>query len=145
VNRLACLLARLRSNDRGSVAIEFAILAPALFMLLLGVLAMGLFTFSQNALRSVAADTARYTVVEHQKSNRLINEQIESKAVAIAVNTPYGLDIDRIDATVTRPTTDIAGTIKFQIDLVYTPYSPLEFARIRAPRIAARRILYVAI
>ena len=110
-----------------------------LLSLLLGVLTMGLHTFSSNALRSVASDTARYSVVEFQKSNRLTNEQIESRAVAYAVNAPYGLDINRLDAVATRPTTDITGTIRFQLDLSYTPYNPLEFAGVRSPTITARR------
>jgi TadE-like protein len=134
----------LARNAQGSVVVEFAILAPILFAMVLGVLTMGLHTFSRNALYSVAADTARYTVVEYQKSNKLTNEQIESKAVALSVNRPYGLDIDRLDAVLSRPATDITGTIRFKLDLTYTPYNPLQFAGIGSPTIRSTRYFYVS-
>lgn len=141
---LARLAKRMKHESDGSVLVEFAILAPVLFAMLLGILTVGLHTFSRNALNSVASDAARYTVVEYQKQNKLSNEQIENKAIAVAVNAPYGLDIDRLDPTLTRPATDITGTIRFKLDLTYTPYNPLEFAGIGSPTITATRYFYVS-
>lgn len=74
------LFARLRADERGSTVIEFAILAPTLFMMMFGVLAMGLRLANANALHSAAADAARWTVVEYQKANKEDTESIEDQA-----------------------------------------------------------------
>jgi hypothetical protein len=138
------LLARIKRNRDGSVIVEFAILAPVLFAMLLGVLTIGMHSYNRNALGSVASDTARYTVVEYQKLNKLSNDQIAGKAVALGINPPYALDIDRLGVTVSRPATDITGTIRFRIDLTYDPYNPIAFTGVGAPRIKATRYFYVS-
>ena len=79
-------LTQLTDDRSGSAIIEFAILAPMIFAMLFGVIQVGLQMWSYNSLRSIVADTARYTMVEYQKSNQLTTDQIESKATAIAVN-----------------------------------------------------------
>lgn len=134
---------QLLRDARGTSMVEFAILAPVIFGLLLGVLQIGLQMFSYNAIRSVTADTARFTIVEYQKRDLLAAEQVASKAVAIAVNAPYSLNIDNLTATVTTPTTDITGTKKFQIVLTYIPPSPLSFLHVGTPTLSATRVVYV--
>lgn len=145
MNPVRRLCSRLAHDCNGSALIEFAILAPALLTMVMGVFAVGMFSFSQNALNSVASDTARYTVVEYQKSDKITDEQIQSKAVALAVNAPYGLDIDRINAVVSRPATNIAGTTEYLLTMTYTPYNPIAFTGIHAPVITSTRTFYVAI
>ncbi len=135
---------RLARDRQGSVLVEFAILAPVLFTMFLGVLTMGLHLFSMNALQSAASDTARWTVVEYQKSNRVTAEQIADRAAAYAITPPYGLDVNRLDVQARTVATDIAGTIKFEVELSYTPYNPLEFAGIGSPVIGETRVVYVA-
>lgn len=134
---------RLAQDRRGSVLVEFAILAPVLFMMFLGVLTMGLHLFSMNALQSAASDTARWTVVEYQKMNRVTAEQIADRATAFAITPPYGLDVNRLDVQANTVATDIIGTIKFEVRLTYTPYNPLEFAGIGSPVIGETRVVYV--
>lgn len=136
-------LRRLLRDRSGTSIVEFAILAPVIFGLFLGVLQIGLQMFSYNAIRSITADTARYTIVEYQKRDLLAAEQVASKAVAIAVNPPYSLVIDNLTANVTTPTTDITGTKKFQIVLTYIPPNPLGFLNINAPTLTATRVVYV--
>lgn len=137
------LCTRLAQDRRGSVLVEFAILAPVLFMMFLGVLTMGLHLFSMNALQSAASDTARWTVVEYQKMNRVTAEQIADRATAFAITPPYGLDVNRLDVQANTVATDIIGTIKFEVRLTYTPYNPLEFAGIGSPVIGETRVVYV--
>lgn len=64
---------RLRRDRRGSTIIEFAILAPAIVTLFLGILQVGTWMQSYNALRSIAAETGRYTAVQYQKANHISN------------------------------------------------------------------------
>ncbi len=45
--------------DKGSAAIEFAMLAPVFFVLLMGILEGGLMFFSQSALQNAVTETSR--------------------------------------------------------------------------------------
>ena len=71
------ILRRLRGNSAGSTIIEFAILAPAIVTLFLGILQVGTWMQSYNALRSVAADTGRRVAVGFQRVDSTIDENIE--------------------------------------------------------------------
>ena len=59
-------LRHLRRDASGSTIIEFAILAPAILTLFLGVVQVGLWMQSYNALRSIAAETGRHVAVCYQ-------------------------------------------------------------------------------
>ena len=140
---------RLKADRSGSTIIEFAILAPMIFAMLFGVIQVGIQMWSYNSLRSILADTARYTMVEYQKGNSLSPEQIESKAIAIAVNSPYDFNIDQIDinppTTIVAGDSDyIAGMTGFSLTMSYTPPTVLDFTGIRAPTLTITRPIYVA-
>jgi Flp pilus assembly protein TadG len=131
-------------DTHGAALVEFALLAPTIFALMFGVLQVGFHMFAYNAVRSVASDTARYTIVEYQKGLKLTGTAIEDKAVAYAVNAPYGLDNDNLDTTVTQPVSDIAGTTKFMLTITYVPANMLGFFHIGSPTITVTRPIYVA-
>jgi Flp pilus assembly protein TadG len=130
-------------DNRASTTVEFAILAPVIFSLMLGVLQLGLHMHNYNAVRSVATDTARWVIVEYQKDNTLTDEQVESKATAYGVNAPYLLEADNLTTTVTRPNTDISGTIKMEVTVSYVPRNMLGFVGVNSPTIAITRPIYV--
>lgn len=136
-------LAALRRNRRASATVEFAILSPVIFGLMLGVLQLGLHMHNYNAVRSVATDTARWVIVEYQKGNTLTDEQIESKATAYGVNAPYLLESDNLTTALTRPNTDISGTVKMQIQVSYVPRNVLGFLGVSSPTISVTRPIYV--
>ena len=46
-------------SDRGSAALEFAFIAPIFFVLMLGILEIGVMTFGQFALQNAVTDAAR--------------------------------------------------------------------------------------
>ena len=71
------VLQQLRRDRRGSTIIEFAILAPAIVTLFLGILQVGMWMQSYNALRSVAAETGRRVAVGFQRVDPTIDENIE--------------------------------------------------------------------
>lgn len=131
-------------DTRGAALVEFAILAPIIFALMFGVLQVGFHMFAYNAVRSVASDTARYTIVEYQKDDPITITQIENQAEAYAVNAPYELDGANLTATATKPVTDIAGTTKFMLTLTYVPANMLGFFNIGSPTITVTRPIYVA-
>jgi Flp pilus assembly protein TadG len=138
------LLARLKDDGRGAAIVEFAILAPVLFAMVFGVIQLGVQMWCYNSMRSIVADTARYTMVEYQKGNAITTDQIESKAVAIAVNSPYDFDIDNLDVPAPgSPASDIAGMTEFTLTMNYTPPTVLDFTGIRAPTLTITRPIYV--
>lgn len=51
-------------RDRGSVAVELAIVAPALMLLVLGVLQFGLWYHAQNVVQTAALEGARVAAAE---------------------------------------------------------------------------------
>jgi Flp pilus assembly protein TadG len=137
-------LSNLKRDCSGSTIVEFAVVAPVLLAMLCGVLQMGIVMWSYNSMRGIAADTARYTMIEYQKKDALSESQIEDKAVAIAVNSPYDFEIDNFDPHVTTPASDVAGLTKFQLTLTYTPPTALDFTGITAPAMSITRAIYVA-
>jgi len=140
------LLLRLKAERRGAAIVEFAILAPLLFAMVFGVIQVGLQMWSYNSLRSIVADTARYTMVEYQKGNEITTDQIESKAIALAVNSPYDFNIDNIGTVQADPVSpsDITGMTEFTLTMTYTPPTVLDFTGIRAPTLSISRPIYVA-
>ena len=134
---------RLARDCRGAAIIEFAILVPTLFALMIGVIQVGVSMWNYNAVRAIMADTMRYTVVEYQKQNRVTTTQIQSRAVAIAVNSPYRFNINNFNVTATTPTSDITGMIKYSVAMTYSPPNFLGFAGIQAPSLSITRPIYV--
>lgn len=120
-------ISRFRRDSSGAAVIEFAILAPVIFAMLLGVIQVGLSMQAQNALRSIASQTARYAVVEYQKGNEVTDGTIKAKAEEIATSAPYLLD-DSFGATIAEVATPrIDGTFEKTLTLRYTPPSILPF------------------
>jgi Flp pilus assembly protein TadG len=140
------LLLRLKTDRRGAAIVEFAILAPLLFAMVFGVIQVGLQMWSYNSLRSIVADTARYTMVEYQKGNQITTDQIESRAIALAVNSPYDFNIDNIGTVQADPVTpsDVSGMTEYNLTMTYTPPTVLDFTGIRAPTLSITRPIYVA-
>ncbi|WP_020177547.1 TadE/TadG family type IV pilus assembly protein [Methylopila sp. M107] len=53
---------RFASDARGATAVEFALLAPVLVMVLVGVLTYGLYFGAANSIQQLAADAARASI-----------------------------------------------------------------------------------
>lgn len=87
-------------STRGTATIEFALVAPLVFALLLAVFQVGLALQAHHAMRGIAADIVRRVAVENQKSNVMTNEQIRLQGTAIAVRPPYQLDSSRVTVIV---------------------------------------------
>ena len=117
--RIARLKHLLRSA-RGAVAVEFALIAPALLAMFFGVLQLGLGMQNYNALRSVSADVARHAVVNYQTANKLSTSQLAAYARTVASAPPSGLQASRLIATVElAPTQRVTGATEYTIRLQY--------------------------
>ena len=110
----------MRDDSSGSVAIEFAILAPVLITMLFGVLQVGLGMQNYNALRSVAAEAARNAVVERQKGVAHAAADVRTKAIAVATASPYSLKSSRLTVTCTNATTQrVTGATEMTLTISY--------------------------
>ena len=127
-------LGALHRCTRGSVLIEFAVLGPLLFTLLLAVFQFGLGLQSYNALRGVTADVARHVEVEYQKAENTSNprpmseEDIRLYATRVATQAPYLLDRRRVTVSVAPAAAQrIADARELTFRVIYVVPSVLSF------------------
>ena len=114
------MISFLRKDQRGSVAVEFALIGPLLIGMLMGVLQIGVGMQNYNALRGISADVARYSVINYQTANRLTVAQLQDYANGVAATAPYGLVRDRFTATITPAATQrVIGATEYTITLDY--------------------------
>jgi Flp pilus assembly protein TadG len=114
-------LLRLAAARSGSAVVELGLLAPMMCALLLGVLHIGIAMHDYNALRGIAADVARYTVVQYQTDNELSNGQLQDYARSVAISPPYGLQGADLEITVANPGVQrVAGAKELTLTVTYT-------------------------
>ena len=140
---MIAVLKRLRDNRTGSTIIEFAILAPAIVTLFLGILQVGMWMQSYNALRSVAADTGRYTAVQYQKINNISNIDMATWARNRAINT-YLFHSAKISTNVTDAANQqIVGVTEKTLTLTYTFESIMSVVGINDQTVTFARPIFV--
>lgn len=116
MSRALSLLNRMRRDIGGSMVIEFALIAPALIVMLLGVVQVGVAMQEYNALRGVAGDVARYAVVNYQANNKLTTATLQTYATSVARSSPYNLSATGLQVTVTQPVTQrVTGAREYSI------------------------------
>lgn len=140
---LRAFAGKLARDRRGAVLVEFAILAPLIFALMLGILQVGIGMQAQNSLRSIAAETARYAVVEYQKEASPTNEAIRSQAISIATSQPFNLNnsvqVDIDDAATQR----VNGAREITMTITYTVPSVLPLFDWASPTLTHTRPIFV--
>lgn len=136
-------LYRLLKDREGAAVIEFAVVAPALITMLIGVLMIGIYMKDYNSVRAIAYDTNRYTVVEYQKSNKMTETQIAQVATAIARRSPYNLAADEIETSAVEEESGISGAKKFTLTVAYTPPEISGLLGISPPRIEQTETIIV--
>jgi Flp pilus assembly protein TadG len=138
------VLATLRGDSAGAVALEFAIVGPALIVMLLGVMQIGIGMQNYNALRNVSSEIARHAMVQYATGNTLNNDQLTAYAYTAAENAPYLLNGERLVVTVTDPVTQrVTGATEKSLDLDYQIPSLLDSMGLHGPHIAYSRPLFL--
>ena len=144
------VLQRLRRDCRGSTIIEFAILAPAIVTLFLGILQVGMWMQSYNALRSVAADTGRRVAVCYQIgtylgdcANMSQNIQMATWARARAIDH-YLFKSANVSADVTDATNQqITGVTEKTLTVTYKFKSVMSIIGIGDQNVSFSRPIFV--
>ena len=138
------LLRRMAGDHNGAAAVEFALLAPLFFAAMFGVLQIGLAMQSYNAIRNVAADTARYSLVEYQRGGELSNTEIATQARGIATGVPYLLKQTNMTVAVDDAETQRIGGVKeMNITIGYTIPTVLPLPDYIAPTISHSQPIFV--
>jgi Flp pilus assembly protein TadG len=137
------LLRHLRNDRGGSTIVEFAILAPAIITLFLGVLQVGMWMHSYNALRSIAAETGRYTAVQYQKANYISNIDMATWARDRAMDG-YQFKSDDISTDVSDAADQqITGVTQKTLTLTYTFRSVMSIVGISDQVVTFSRPIFV--
>lgn len=114
-------LRRIRGHAGGSTAVEFALIGPAMILVLLAVVQIGLQIQNYNAVRNLAVDGSRFAAVEYQKGTRSTPSAIETWIRTKAIGGVYNLDTDRLDVTVTQDANSrLAGLVEMDIAVSYS-------------------------
>lgn len=133
----------IRSDERGAALIEFAMLAPIIIGMMIGVVQVGVALQAKNALRGVASDTARYAVIEYMKKNEITDAQIETQAETIARDAPYML-LSNVDATVADVATPrVDGTFEKTLTITYEPPAFIPFFDWTSQRLSFSRPIFL--
>jgi Flp pilus assembly protein TadG len=111
---------RLRCDNRGASAIEFALLAPLFFALLFGVVAVGIYFQNYNAIRSLASDASRFTTVEYEKNNKISATTIEDNVESMGISSPYFLNANNLSVSVEQVNPSrVSGASEFNMNITY--------------------------
>ncbi|MBL8594345.1 MAG: pilus assembly protein [Devosia sp.] len=96
-------LRRLAANHDGASAVEFAIIAPVFILMIVGVLAYGIYFGAANSVQQIAADAARTSIagLSASERNTLVTAFIENNAGAYVF-----IDPDEVDFSIGDDTSD---------------------------------------
>ena len=83
-------LSRWRMNNRGTTALEFALVAPVLLMLLIGIIQLGILFYVQAGLKSTVEDAARYATLWPTPSQAQIEQRIASHRFGMDIKNTVG-------------------------------------------------------
>ena len=90
------LLAGLRGDKRGGAIVEFAILAPVLFTILLGIVEMGRMFYVRQALEYATEQAARYYMLNPTTDSGSVTTYLQGQ---MAGGMGSGVTADYVDAT----------------------------------------------
>lgn len=95
---------------RGATVVEYALVAPPLFLMLFGLLEFGIYAWNRHSIEFATEETARSVMTKTEVTNESIVADLKSLMT--------GIDTAALTATVTQ---DTIGTTKFvNISLSYT-------------------------
>lgn len=144
MSRQPGFLVRLAVDRSGTSVIEFAVIAPIIIALMIGVLQVGMAMQSYNAIRSVTAETQRYAIVEYQKGLSPSNLAIRTQAISIADGAPYLLAPRNLTVTIGDAATQrVSGAREMTVTISYRIPTVLPLLGFAAPTVSHSRPIFV--
>ena len=127
----------LGADERGGAAIEFAILAPVLFTLLLGILEMGRMFYVRQALEYATETAARYYMLNPTTASSNVTATLQN---AMAGGMGSGVSVSYTDTTNCNGNASVTCTL-ITATYMYTPaegFLPLSTQSLTAKAQAVR-------
>ena len=116
--------ARLRRDRRGVAAMEFALISPALILMIIGIGQLGVLFMANAGLRNAVAEGARYATIWPRPSDDAIRTRITS--------SKFGLQTAHLSTpSVTHGVSSGAN----YVDITVTYAVPLDFVFFTAPTV----------
>lgn len=136
-------LSRLRNDQRGVAAVEFALVAPILLMMLLGSFEVARALQARNALREAVGSVGRDVVVAYQDGTGDTSAAIRNKVIASASDRAHLLD--PADLAVVVGITDNAtyGIRQITINATYEFGMEVPFLPARVLRFQQNRVMFI--
>lgn len=133
-------------NQSGSVITEFAICAPVVMMLLLGVFQVGIAVQAKNSIQSVIGEVGRNVAVGYLNSEtELFGEgQVELLLTNTATNSAYKLKSDNIVVDAVIVDSDYANVKKLKMQINYTVPMFMPLGSMDGINLEANRTMYIA-
>ena len=102
-----------RMSERGSAAIEFALVAPVLVIILIGILCYGVYYGAANSVQQIAADAARASVagLTDQERSSLARARVQQHAPSFVL-----IDASRLSVTASSSS---ANADLFEVSISY--------------------------
>jgi Flp pilus assembly protein TadG len=90
-----------RRESSGTTAVEFAMLAPLFILLLLGMVAYGIYFGASHSVQQIAADAARTAIsgLDQQERQSLVDGFVHRNAAGYPFIDPQGLTVSAGDSS----------------------------------------------
>lgn len=137
------IFSRLKWDKTGTALVEFALVAPLLVTMLVGVVQVGVWVQSYNAMRNVVNDTTRFAMTEYQRGNKIDNEAIQDRASFLASGGKYNLGTGTFVPVVTTKATQVSGVKQLRLVATYDPPHFLPMPSVTAPQMTYGRDIYL--
>lgn len=111
---------RFRRCPSGSNAVEFAVLAPLLCFMVIGMAYLALFLGTAHSLAQIAADVSRYAMVGHDPDER---QELASRWMARTATSYPLIDVRRLQLETIEA--DEMMTVSLDYDISYLPMPTL--------------------
>ncbi len=107
------IITRVRQNNEGAAALEFAIVAPLFFLTIFTMIGYGIYLSASHAIQQIAADAARTAVAGLSETERksLAKTFIQSSTLDYAFINKNKLTIDVED--------DVSNLNQFTVTIAY--------------------------
>ena len=110
-------------GERGAAAVEFALIAPLLFMLIFGIIQFGLAWSQKEIFVQAAREGARYAAVgcESSCTGSEVEDRVRAAAVGYEVDGPISVSPNGCSSANSDPTVEVSWTQEFNIDIPFVP------------------------
>ncbi len=139
-------LKKMGQSESGSVITEFAICAPALLVLLLGVFQVGFAVQAKNSMQSVIGEVGRNVAVAYLNSETEIfsEGQVELLLSNTATNAAYKLNGNNIAVDAEIVDSEYAGIKELTLQINYGVPMFMPLGSMDQINLEARRTVYIA-